>query len=508
MPIADEFIKYCTQILEVNFGEYSNKIINKVKSKKNLNDASSIRDFKEFICLIGLYTSVLAGKNKAVDICDALRAKATEITGEQKPPEVSIISEMDREINTFLMKKTLSTEDDTTDYAKYLALKYGDNTKEVEKDLIRKIKIYIKNAININRIKEAINRFLTNYPQPAQNDIDDFIHYIRLLKLKFREDELLQQIKKERLFRKFQEPRNSEEKPEINQLLDLIKTHNDKKDIIKSIQKQEISHIINHEPGLSDILLSEDLEDHKLNNPIALCDEKLMVLIDNKGGIVRGNGSSETKEIYNELPKREDDRSFEPKIKDALDYFFETKGIPAESDIDDIVDYLILCGHKQDKKQLIETFKQLSKEKIISALNYCVINNEIKYFIRRSTSYTQLDIENFIYYMKAKKLDINDDDVKDMIERERLFNRFNEMDREKSKEEKISRQYIALSNSGKKNYYEYILMLDEELIQLKLQLKLAKVLKKNQKHGKIGKKHLKKTDNQDVDQNSVILKLQ
>ncbi|HEY9207246.1 MAG TPA: hypothetical protein VIO58_15140, partial [Candidatus Methanoperedens sp.] len=71
-------------------------------------------------------------------------------------------------------------------------------------------------------------------------------------------------------------------------------------------------------------------------------------------------------------------------------------------------------------------------------------------------------------------------------ERERLFVKFKDMDRNEGEEEKISRQYIELYNSSKKEDYNYIVTYDEKLAQLRLQLKLAKVLKKSQKNKKVG----------------------
>jgi hypothetical protein len=495
MPITDEFTRYCTQILEVNFGQLSSGIIYKVKSKKNLNDTSDISDFNRFIDLIELNINELAEKNKIIEICDTFKAKAIELMGEQKLPEISIISEINREINTFLMKNTLLTEGDINGYTKYLAVKYGGVAKKVEKDFIKKIKILVKSAINRKKIKEEVNLFLTKYAQPTQTDVNDFIYYIRLLKLKFREDELRHQIETERIFRKFHEHRDVEEMPEIDQFVDISKTSNDKKDIIKAIQKQEVSYIINHEPGISDELLSAEFGNDKLNDPIEFCNGKLKALTDNSGGILGGISNGEPREVFDELPKKliENEKSFESKIKNALDKFFETKGIPGELEINDIGKYLISCSYKQDENQLIETLKQLSKEMIISALNDSVINNEIKSFVHRHPSFIQVDVENFINYLKGSRLNVNDEDVKDLIERERLFIKFNDMDRRESKEEKISRQYIALFNSNKKKDYNYILTYDERLTQLKLQLKLAKVLKKPQKHKKVNQEHLKKT---------------
>jgi len=162
-----------------------------------------------------------------------------------------------------------------------------------------------------------------------------------------------------------------------------------------------------------------------------------------------------------------------------LDYFFEVKGIPGESDINDIKD-LILCGCGEDTKQLIDKIKQLSKEKIILALNDSIMTGEIGSFIYKNPCYTQVDVENFINYLKVRKFKVNDNEVADLIEKECLFSRFNEMDRKESLEDLISKQYAALFSSKNKNEHRYILEHDDDLIQLKLQLKLAKVLKKSQ----------------------------
>ncbi|HEY9205097.1 MAG TPA: hypothetical protein VIO58_04175, partial [Candidatus Methanoperedens sp.] len=461
MPVIGEFIKYCTQILKANFGQSSSGIIYKVKSKKNLNDTSDLSDFNKFIDLIELDINELAEKNKVINICDAFRAKAIELMGEQKSSEVSVINEINRDINTFLMRNTLLTEGEINGYAKHLTLKYGSFAEKVEKDFTKKIKILVRSAINRKKIKEEVNRFLTTYPQQTQTDVDEFIYYIHLLRLKFQEDELRQQIKKERIFRKFHEPKNVQEIPEIDQFVETIKTPDDKKNIIKAIQKQEVGYIINHESGISDGLLFEEFGDDKLNDPIEVCDRKLKMLTE--GRCIGGTGS-DPGEFFDELPAKliEDSKIFESKIKEALDDFFETEGIPTELEINDIAKDLISCGCKQDENQLIETLKRLSKENVILSLNDSIINNEIKFFVRRHPSFEQLEVDNFINYLKGNKLNINDEDVKDLIERERLFVKFKDMDRNEGEEEKISRQYIELYNSSKKEDYNYIVTYDEK----------------------------------------------
>ncbi len=66
-------------MLEASFGQQSYIIINKVLSKKNLNEASNAGDFREFIELIEHEISVLSGENKAMDMCNNFRKKAIEL---------------------------------------------------------------------------------------------------------------------------------------------------------------------------------------------------------------------------------------------------------------------------------------------------------------------------------------------------------------------------------------------------------------------------------------------
>jgi hypothetical protein len=152
------------------------------------------------------------------------------------------------------------------------------------------------------------------------------------------------------------------------------------------------------------------------------------------------------------LKKKE--ASPELKIKEELGRFFE-KGIPDESDIIDLASLLVIKGIKQDKKQLIETLKYLSTEIITSDLNSNIIDIEIKYFLDKLPTYSETDSKDFINYMKINKINVSDEDIKEKIEKERLFRKFGYInEEEKSSEEKI-RQYITTIFDKKKNY-EYI----------------------------------------------------
>lgn len=255
--IVDDFEKHCIEVLEIHFGKLASGIVTKVKTKKSLDDRSNISDFKDFIDLIEINISVLAGKNKSSDICNRLRNKALDIVDTQKKPEPAINSDVASEIQAFLQKNTLPAEKDVNDYTKYLTLKYGGKAKTVEKEIIEKIKSHIKETISRNKIIEEINEFLTRYQQPTETDIDDFINFIRLSKLVFRDDELRDEIEKERLYRKFHGPQDTVAKSEINELVDLLRNTNDKDSLKKNLQNQELSYLIKDESGVSDKSLSD-----------------------------------------------------------------------------------------------------------------------------------------------------------------------------------------------------------------------------------------------------------
>lgn len=257
MAESNEFEKYCIQTLEIHFGQLAGGIVNKIKIKKSLNDKSNISDLKEFIDLIEINISILAGKTKANEIGNALRSKALDYDGKQKKSGSVLTSDMEKEIDTFLVKNSLPTEKDVAEYTKYLTLKYGGIAKNVEKEIIEKIKIHIKKTISHKRIKEEINDLLIRFHEPTKNDIDDFINYIRLSKLDFQDDELRDEIEKERLYRKFHGPQDTAMPSEINELVNLIKNTNNNDVLSKKLRKQELSYLIKDESGISDKSVSE-----------------------------------------------------------------------------------------------------------------------------------------------------------------------------------------------------------------------------------------------------------
>jgi len=300
MSSIDEFLEYCTQILNANIGYRSKRIIDKVRSKKKLNEKSNLGDFEEFINLIELDVSVISGKNNAVNICSGIRSKAIElniskqamdifnalriesselsiseflkkinvadvctfhtraieITDKQIPIKFSI----NKKIEQFLKKHILPNESVINRFATNLAFKFCEDIKRVKKEVIEKVKIRVKNRLIRKAIRTEIKNLLELYPQPNQTDIEDFIKHIRLSKLNFQEDELRQQILDEILYRKFYKSQDIVESSELAQFLDIIKTYDNKKDIKKEMQRQGIIYLIEDESGVSDKLLSEYIE--------------------------------------------------------------------------------------------------------------------------------------------------------------------------------------------------------------------------------------------------------
>ncbi len=196
--------------------------------------------------------------------------------------------------------------------------------------------------------------------------------------------------------------------------------------------------------------------------------------------VVKLYGNDKSKAIIDDLRKeladfdKFFDKFFGSKIKDTMDHFFEMKGVPGEPEIEQISKYLISNGYEQNERNLAKMLKQYSKEKIVWAFKWSIINNNIKSFLDSNPAYTQIDVEFFINQLKQNKFDVDDTDIKDKIEKERLFRKFNYMERRESEDEKISRQCTALFNSNNKMNYEYI-FLDKELVQLTMDFVSATV---------------------------------
>jgi len=263
MIVADEFIKCCTALLESNFGQLSNEIINKIKSKKNITDSSNINDLIEFVDILETNISLLSGKHKASEICNAIRAngipKTAEVTEEVKKVDMIKDDDLDIEIKKFLTTRALPTEIDISDYTKFLTMKYGGSIKVLEKDIIEKVRLHVREGIKKNILNTEISRFLERYSQPEKSDVDDFVKYMNILKLNVEEKQVREELEKERLCRKFEEPA-VRVSSEIDQFVSFVKTKKDKEAVGDLMQTQGLSYLIKDETGVSEKSLTEFMD--------------------------------------------------------------------------------------------------------------------------------------------------------------------------------------------------------------------------------------------------------
>lgn len=186
-------------------------------------------------------------------------------------------------------------------------------------------------------------------------------------------------------------------------------------------------------------------------------------------------GKSKSKEIFSKLQSEllKEDKALASQLNETLENFFRTNGIPRESDVRDMAKYLITSGFNDTEKELIEKLKQSAKDRILTALNNSIIDSNIKSFLDNFQPYKQSDVDDFIQYLKFTKLIVNESELRDEIERQRLFRKFNQPEPDEILDEKISRAYIALydsSKSAKENkkvltHYSYLLKPDDALME-------------------------------------------
>ncbi|KCZ72591.1 hypothetical protein ANME2D_01020 [Candidatus Methanoperedens nitroreducens] len=253
--MADMFAEFAKKTLIENLGATGEDLFLRVMAKKPVDEKSSLDEISEFIMTIERVGLVVSDKDKVNEVDLILRNRLKEVANSMSEREN--IHNLSAEIEKFLKEHDLPSDKDILDYAKYLALKYKGNAERIERDITERVKTNIKSTVIRERISEEIKGFLTRYPQPEKTDIDDFINYIRLLKLGYSEDELREQIERERLYRKFHGPRDSVETSELNQFINLVKTSDNREAVGKLMQKQGLSYLIKDEEGVSDKSLSE-----------------------------------------------------------------------------------------------------------------------------------------------------------------------------------------------------------------------------------------------------------
>ncbi len=299
MSTASEFLKYCNQFIETNLKKKSSLVLNQVTSKKNLNENSNIRDIEEFISLLEVSIAAVSGKKKADTICISLREKAMEIdliSGSAeirnricvKPEDMNVndflarlstgnvgkavkdiqtedkkklpVSPINTDIDQFIAINSLPCESEITRISAELALKYNCDAEKTKTDIIELINDNFRIEINKKVIKIEIDKFLSGFENTAKEEMDDFINYMKLLKLKFHDDEFKEQIETERLLRKFQDPTLEITGSEIDRFISLLKAYTDKNDFIRALDENELSYLVKDEKGISEKLLFDLVE--------------------------------------------------------------------------------------------------------------------------------------------------------------------------------------------------------------------------------------------------------
>jgi hypothetical protein len=110
-------------------------------------------------------------------------------------------------------------------------------------------------------------------------------------------------------------------------------------------------------------------------------------------------------------------------IEREMNAFLAKNSLPTEGDVTDYSKYLAMkYGGKAKKveKDLIEKVK--SQIKI--AISNKKINEEINNFLDRFPNSLETDIIDFITYLRLEKLTFTEGDVRDAIEKERLYRKF------------------------------------------------------------------------------------
>lgn len=253
--MSNEFIDFVRKTLNEELGTSGEGILSMVLSVKPIDDKSSPDEISDFISTVEYGALAAEGQDRATEIGLLLRNKAQEM---KKMPVLEKIEGMNAEINDFLKKHDLPTEQHVMDYAKYLTMKYGGSAQKIEKELIDSVKVHVKEAMGRNRINEEIIKFLTSFPEPSKDDVNEFIKFLHMLKLNFQEEELSDRVEKIRLFRKFnaiQEP-GAVENPQVGEFINIIRS-GDKDTISKAMQKQGLSYLVKDDSGMSGNELAE-----------------------------------------------------------------------------------------------------------------------------------------------------------------------------------------------------------------------------------------------------------
>lgn len=255
------FSDYLSQILKEQLGETGEDLFKKIMTKKPINEKSTHGELRVIIKLIENIVTKIDTQEKAGEIGRLLNQKLNEIIESEKKAAVDKIDlkKVEVDIEDFIHQNSIPTESNISDFAGYLATKFGRDAKELRKEITEKIRKRIKDLITKDKINIQIDKFLNMYPEPTKTDVDDFLLYLTMQHLTFDEDYLRKQIESIRLFRKF---RSEDEvvATEFDKFLQTIRSSNDLVSIGKAMEEQELSYLIKDDSGLLDNTLSEFID--------------------------------------------------------------------------------------------------------------------------------------------------------------------------------------------------------------------------------------------------------
>lgn len=243
--MTSDFLDLSKNILIEKLGKTGEDLFTRVLAKKPVNEKSSHKEITEFIKTLENIVPLISDEKKAEEICLALRnilndTSRTNAYSNEIPNNVSI------EIDDFLKKHDFPSDSDIHDLVRYLKLKYSVNSKIIYEEITNRIKFGLNDSATIDKIQKEVGFFLDRFPKPEKTDVNDFINYLHILKLRFRDDELREQIEKERLYRKFHESEDDTAGSGIDHLVNVVK-NSDEEEIQKIIKNEKISYFLKDE---------------------------------------------------------------------------------------------------------------------------------------------------------------------------------------------------------------------------------------------------------------------
>jgi hypothetical protein len=163
------------------------------------------------------------------------------------------------------------------------------------------------------------------------------------------------------------------------------------------------------------------------DNPSSNDIEKLVMEL--QSAIAKLYGNDRSKVIFDDIRKKlgEKQKSAEAVISSDIDKeindFLGKHTLPTEGDITDYAKYLTMKfgGNAQKlEKDIIEKIKIQVK----TAISRKKINQEIGNFLLRYPQPEQKDIDDFINYIRLSKLNFQENELREIIEKERLYRKF------------------------------------------------------------------------------------